>query len=353
MKQIVVISGKGGTGKTVLTASFAALAKNKVMADCDVDAADLHLLLTPTIRESQSFKSGYTAVVDKNLCTNCGKCKELCRFDAISKDFNVDSVSCEGCAFCSHVCPVGAIKMEENTTGEWFVSDTRFGEMVHAKLGIAEENSGKLVSLVRSKAKKIAEELGCGKNSIINAIKRLEFWNIISKQRVGKKINNRYLLFHKKHWKPVSEVCLKEYSEVCDIKFKSLSDKLHKFTTQTSIVRSYNIKETHSKETKKHLTSEELTFKRKIDETIDKFKKINPSYRKFFSNTTQRKALQRLVEQHGEEKIIQFLEVIPITNKMQYAPSITTPLQLEDKLASLSNFIQKEKINNKPNIAII
>jgi len=200
---------------------------------------------------------------------------------------------------------------------------------------------------------KIAEELGCGKNSIINAIKRLEFWNIISKQRVGKKINNRYLLFHKKHWKPVSEVCLKEYSEVCDIKFKSLSDKLHKFTTQTSIVRSYNIKETHSKETKKHLTSEELTFKRKIDETIDKFKKINPSYRKFFSNTTQRKALQRLVEQHGEEKIIQFLEVIPITNKMQYAPSITTPLQLEDKLASLSNFIQKEKINNKPNIAII
>ncbi|MDP8257850.1 MAG: ATP-binding protein [Candidatus Aadella gelida] len=160
MKQIVVISGKGGTGKTILTASFAALAKNKVMADCDVDAADLHLLLAPDIKERQMFKSGHTAVIDKNICIECGKCRELCRFDAISEDFIVDPVSCEGCAFCSNICPVGAIKMEENTTGEWFVSDTRFGPMVHAKLGIAEENSGKLVSLVRNKARDIAEENG-------------------------------------------------------------------------------------------------------------------------------------------------------------------------------------------------
>lgn len=160
MKQLVVISGKGGTGKTILTASFAALAENKVMADCDVDAADLHLLLAPEIRERQSFKSGHTAVIDKSLCVSCGKCRELCRFDAISEEFDVDSVSCEGCAFCSYVCPEGAIKMEENTTGEWFVSDTRFGPMVHAKLGIAEENSGKLVSLVRNRAREIAEEKG-------------------------------------------------------------------------------------------------------------------------------------------------------------------------------------------------
>jgi len=160
MKQIVVISGKGGTGKTILTASFAALAKNKVMADCDVDAADLHLLPAPDIKERQMFKSGHTAVIDKNICIECGKCRELCRFDAISEDFIVDPVSCEGCAFCSNICPVGAIKMEENTTGEWFVSDTRFGPMVHAKLGIAEENSGKLVSLVRNKARDIAEENG-------------------------------------------------------------------------------------------------------------------------------------------------------------------------------------------------
>jgi MinD superfamily P-loop ATPase len=160
MKQIVVISGKGGTGKTVLTASFAALAKKKVMADCDVDAADLHLLLTPEIKERQMFKSGHTAVIDNSVCISCGKCFELCRFDAISEGLIVDPVSCEGCAFCSNICPVGAISMEENTTGEWFVSDTRFGPMVHAKLGIAEENSGKLVSLVKNKAIEIAKEKG-------------------------------------------------------------------------------------------------------------------------------------------------------------------------------------------------
>ncbi len=157
MKQIVVISGKGGTGKTIVTASFAALAEKKVMADCDVDAADLHLLLEPEIKERNLFKSGKTAVIDRDKCSDCGKCLELCRFDAISKDYIVDPVACEGCMFCSFVCPEGAIKMQENTTGEWFVSNTRFGPMVHAKLGVAEENSGKLVSLVRNKAKELAE----------------------------------------------------------------------------------------------------------------------------------------------------------------------------------------------------
>lgn len=158
MKQIVVISGKGGTGKTVITASFAALAKNKVMADCDVDAADLHLLLKPRVKERNEFKSGLSAFINKDKCTECGLCRRLCRFDAVNEDFSVDSVSCEGCAFCSYACPVGAIEMKENIAGEWFISDTRFGPMVHAKLGIAEENSGKLVSLVRKKAKEIAEK---------------------------------------------------------------------------------------------------------------------------------------------------------------------------------------------------
>ena len=157
MKQIVIISGKGGTGKTVLTASFAAIAEKKVMADCDVDAADLHLLLAPDVKERHLFKSGKTAVINDDICTACGKCRELCRFDAISEDFIVDPVLCEGCAFCSFTCPEGAIKMEENTTGEWFISSTRFGPMVHARLGIAEENSGKLVSLVRKKSREIAE----------------------------------------------------------------------------------------------------------------------------------------------------------------------------------------------------
>jgi len=158
MKEIVIISGKGGTGKTVLTASFAALAENKVMADCDVDAADLHLLLKPEIKEKHEFRSGKTAKINKKLCQECGKCIDLCRFDAIRKDFTIDSISCEGCAVCSHVCPANAITMEENVSGEWFISKTKYGPMVHAKLGIAEENSGKLVTLVRQNARKIAEK---------------------------------------------------------------------------------------------------------------------------------------------------------------------------------------------------
>jgi len=158
MKQIVIISGKGGTGKTVITGALAALAENKVMADCDVDAADLHLLLEPKIEQRHEFRSGKTAVIDRDKCVRCGKCRSICRFDAISGDFIVDGVSCEGCAFCSFACPVGAVKMEENISGEWFISNTRFGPMVHAKLGVAEENSGKLVSLVRKEAKELAEK---------------------------------------------------------------------------------------------------------------------------------------------------------------------------------------------------
>lgn len=161
MKQIVIISGKGGTGKTVITGAFAALAKNKVMADCDVDAADLHLLLQPKIKERHEFKSGLKAKIDIKVCLKCGKCIIACRFQAINSDFIVDPVSCEGCGFCSHICPAGAIKMEENLAGEWFISTTRFGPMVHARLGIAEENSGKLVSLVRKQAKTVAEKNNC------------------------------------------------------------------------------------------------------------------------------------------------------------------------------------------------
>jgi len=158
VRQIVIISGKGGTGKTVITGAFAALAKNKVMADCDVDAADLYLLLKPSIKETREFRSGKTAFIDKTKCVECGKCIELCRFSAIREDFIVSGVSCEGCAFCSFACPSNAIEMKENVAGEWFISDTRFGPMVHAKLAAAEENSGKLVSLVRNEARKLAEK---------------------------------------------------------------------------------------------------------------------------------------------------------------------------------------------------
>ncbi len=158
MKQVVVISGKGGTGKTVVTGSLASLAKNKVMVDCDVDAADLHLLLHPTVKERHEFRSGQTAVIDRKLCKKCGKCAGVCRFEAVKSDFSIESFSCEGCGLCSRVCPNNAIRMEENISGEWFISDTKHGSFVHAKLGIAEENSGKLVAKIRQVAKELAEK---------------------------------------------------------------------------------------------------------------------------------------------------------------------------------------------------
>ena len=157
MKELIVISGKGGTGKTSLMAAFASLAENKVLCDADVDAADLHLIMAPEVRERRDFQSGNTAVIDQDKCTECGQCLDLCRWNAISNDFEVNAIACEGCGVCVYFCPEKAIDFPENTCGEWFVSDTRFGPMVHARLGIAEENSGKLVTLVRQQAGKLAE----------------------------------------------------------------------------------------------------------------------------------------------------------------------------------------------------
>ncbi|RLC27535.1 MAG: (4Fe-4S)-binding protein [Deltaproteobacteria bacterium] len=160
MKELVVISGKGGTGKTSLMAAFASLADGKVLCDADVDAADLHLILDPGVRESHEFQGGGTAVIDKDRCTECGLCRELCRWNAIGEDLVVDSIACEGCGVCVYFCPEKAIDFPIKTCGDWFVSDTRFGPMVHARLRIAEENSGKLVSLVRQEGKRVAEEKG-------------------------------------------------------------------------------------------------------------------------------------------------------------------------------------------------
>jgi MinD superfamily P-loop ATPase len=157
MKEVVVLSGKGGTGKTSITASFAALAKSRVLVDCDVDAADLHLILKPVVQKRQEFWSGQVAVIDKEKCIQCDVCRSLCRFEAI-KDYRVDPISCEGCGFCSRLCPVGAIKMEECLAGHWFVSSTRYGYLVHARLGTARENSGKLVATIRKEARHIAEK---------------------------------------------------------------------------------------------------------------------------------------------------------------------------------------------------
>jgi len=161
MREIVIISGKGGTGKTVITASIAALARNKVMGDCDVDASNLYLLLHPEIKEKHDFYAGLIPSIDLEKCTNCGRCQEVCRFDAIKTikgQTVIDLVSCEGCGLCALVCPVKAIQMKENLCGEWYISKTKYGPLVHARLGIAEENSGKLVTLVRQNAQAIAEK---------------------------------------------------------------------------------------------------------------------------------------------------------------------------------------------------
>ena len=168
--ELVVISGKGGTGKTSLVASLAALADEVVLADCDVDAADLHLILSPTIRQRGDFSGGSVARVNPEACYACGRCIEVCRFDAISPNgppnavventYVVDPIACEGCGVCEHFCPGNAISFGPVANGEWYVSDTRMGPMAHAKLGIAEDNSGKLVTLVRENAKRLAETNG-------------------------------------------------------------------------------------------------------------------------------------------------------------------------------------------------
>ncbi len=158
MKELVVISGKGGTGKTCILAAFASLAEDKVLCDADVDAADLHLITDPKVQERYDFEAGHTAIIDLDKCSECGICRDLCRWDAISEDFKVNPIRCEGCGVCVYFCPEEAIDFPLNTCGEWFLSDTRFGPMVHARLGIAEENSGKLVTLVRQEAKKLSEQ---------------------------------------------------------------------------------------------------------------------------------------------------------------------------------------------------
>lgn len=160
MREVVVISGKGGTGKTSLTASFAALSKHSVLCDADVDAADLHLLMAPFIRQTNDFQGGNTAVIDPSRCTQCGYCQILCKWGAVNSDFRVDAIACEGCGVCVDLCPEKAIDFPINTCGQWFISDTRFGPMVHARLGIAEENSGKLVTVVRQQAKTLGEKEG-------------------------------------------------------------------------------------------------------------------------------------------------------------------------------------------------
>jgi MinD superfamily P-loop ATPase len=166
MKEMVVISGKGGTGKTSLTASFASLNGTSVIADCDVDASDLHLVLSPVNEKTEVFKSGHEAVIRNDDCVACGVCKDKCRFNAVREVrrygreslFSIDPLSCEGCGVCVSLCPEEAIDFPERICGQWMVAETRYGPMVHARLAIGAENSGKLASTVKNEARRIAEE---------------------------------------------------------------------------------------------------------------------------------------------------------------------------------------------------
>jgi len=160
VKEITVISGKGGTGKTSLTACFAVLSQNAVLTDCDVDAPDLHMLLKPEVIETQEFKASRVAVIDQDKCVQCGKCAEYCRFGAITEQV-IDHILCEGCGVCAYICPVAAIELEKRVSGYAFISKTKYGPMSHALLNPGEENSGKIVALVRQNAKKIAEKEKC------------------------------------------------------------------------------------------------------------------------------------------------------------------------------------------------
>lgn len=234
MKQLTIISGKGGTGKTTLTAAFASLASNIVLADCDVDAADLHLILKPEIKETIEFSGLKLARKEDDKCTSCGECLAHCRFGAISEDYMIIEDRCEGCGVCEHVCPSGAIELVERKSGYAYKSDTRFGPMAHAELKTAEEASGLLVSLVRKSAKELAEEhckelilidgppgIGC---PVIAAISGVDLVLIITEPTLSGIHDMERILGVAEHFKIPGIVCINK----CDINPEN-STRIEKF----------------------------------------------------------------------------------------------------------------------------
>ena len=221
MKQITIISGKGGTGKTSITAAFASLAKNAVFADCDVDAADLHLILKPEIRKTMSFHGLKIASINKETCTECKMCYNHCKFNAIDEDINIIKEHCEGCGICEHICPIDAIKMIDRDSGFSYISDTRFGPMAHALLNTAEEASGKLVTVVRNNAKQLAEEkkkdlvvidgppgIGC---PVISSISGVDLVLVVTEPTLSAIHDLERILGVAHHFQILAIVCINKY----------------------------------------------------------------------------------------------------------------------------------------------
>jgi MinD superfamily P-loop ATPase len=221
VKQITVISGKGGTGKTSITAAFASIGENAVFADCDVDAADLHLIFKPDIKETKSFHGLKIASIDKEICTECKKCYDNCKFNAIDEDINIINESCEGCGLCEYICPVDAIKMTDRESGFSYISDTRFGPMSHAMLKTAEEASGKLVTVVRNNAKTLAEKkkkdliiidgppgIGC---PVISSISGVDLVLIVTEPTLSAIHDLERIIGVAQHFKIPAVVCINKY----------------------------------------------------------------------------------------------------------------------------------------------
>ena len=240
MKELVIISGKGGTGKTSITAALVSLAQNAVVADCDVDAADLHMLLTPEIIKEEIFVGGKIARIDKEKCSECGLCQDVCRFDAISPEFIVEGISCEGCGVCVWNCPEKTIFLKPRESGLCYISNTRYGKMVHAKLHIAEENSGKLVSWVRKKARQVAEQVqaaylfvdgppgtGC---PVIASIGGADSVLIITEPSLSAIHDFERVLQLTKHFQIPAMVCINKYNLNIE-----LSESIEKICTKNKI----------------------------------------------------------------------------------------------------------------------
>ncbi|MCK4717535.1 MAG: 4Fe-4S binding protein [Thermoplasmata archaeon] len=221
MKQLTVISGKGGTGKTTIVAAFASLAKDAVLADCDVDAPDLHLILKPTVEMTHDFSGMNVARNDKDKCISCGKCLEHCRFNAITHDYDILPHKCEGCGVCEYVCPVGAISLVERKSGAVYRSNTRFGPMVHALLNIGEEASGKLVTVVRNTAEQVAREsdkdviivdgppgIGC---PVISAITGVDLVLVVTEPTLSGMHDMKRILGVADHFNIPAVVCVNKY----------------------------------------------------------------------------------------------------------------------------------------------